>query len=155
VRAARKLAVRLREQGIKVSKSTIAEWVSKWDEERAVAQTLPDQFVSAIAKGQSLAAVEESLAMAAAEVTRRLRAGGDIKVLTRSLQCARWLIATSQRGLGIVSKPTCSSHRIALSAPRTSPHRPPMQGTTSWRLRHSRYCGARRMKKRGGAAKSP
>ena len=79
----RKLAARLREQGIKVGKSTIAEWVRKWDEGCAVAQTLPNQLVSAIVKGQSLAAVEESLAVAAAEVTRRLRAGGDIKVLTR------------------------------------------------------------------------
>ena len=82
-RAVRKLAVRLREQGIKVGKSTIAEWVRKWDQEHAVAQTLPDELVSAIANGQSLAAVEQSLAVAAAEVTRRLRAGGDIKVLTR------------------------------------------------------------------------
>jgi hypothetical protein len=75
-RAVRKLAARLREQGIKVGKSTIAEWVRKWDEGCAVAQTLPDQLVSAIANGQSLAAVEQSLAVAAAEVTRRLRAGG-------------------------------------------------------------------------------
>jgi hypothetical protein len=82
-RAVRKLAARLREQGIKVGKSTIAEWVRKWDQEHAVAQTLPDQLVSAIANGQSLAAVEQSLAVAAAEVTRRLRAGGDIKVLIR------------------------------------------------------------------------
>ena len=79
----RKLAARLRERGIKVGKSTIAEWVRKWDEEHAIAQTLPDQLVSAIANGQSLAAVEQSLAVAAAEVTRRLRAHGDIKVLTR------------------------------------------------------------------------
>jgi hypothetical protein len=53
--------VALGEQGKNVGKSTLAEWVRKWDEERAVAQTLPDQLVSAIANGQSLAAVEKSL----------------------------------------------------------------------------------------------